>query len=243
MVRRIDTGYYFNDSMFIEHNSNSPDINLEDYLVPTKELLPEWYKSLKPKQYSNGVSNVKSCPSFMELFHNSYCYISPVSFAIKVEDDNLFFKSDNEEYLTVNSHTSVGYDDSQMGPLWYSHMHNVKIEVNMYVKSSTGRCDMVILPPDYHNPKLELRAAPGIISLIDNFAIQFNLNMFLDSSKTTNVFIKKGDVLAYLYDSDGVLPFKRTDILPPPRPWSTGAYIKSMNAVSGSGNRECPMGH
>ena len=46
--------------------------DLKDYLIPTREILPKWFRSLKQTtSYFTMFPNVRTCPSFIDLFKDS----------------------------------------------------------------------------------------------------------------------------------------------------------------------------
>jgi len=70
---------------------------IEDYLIPTSKMTPEWFKSLKQtKNWMESYPTAKTCPSFIELFKNSYLFIAPCDIACKVSSTGIDFLMSEE---------------------------------------------------------------------------------------------------------------------------------------------------
>lgn len=61
-------------------------------IIPTKNVLPDWYKKIVPLNTSNLKSlpqtlNVKSCVPFMDTFLSGYVMTTPMDIAVKINDE------------------------------------------------------------------------------------------------------------------------------------------------------------
>jgi len=64
---------------------------------PLKNFIPDWYKNITFEEDNNSnfnyikyLKNVKSCPSFIDIFKFGYVIPAPVDYLIKVNSDNTY---------------------------------------------------------------------------------------------------------------------------------------------------------
>ena len=215
------------------------DTPITDYIIPTQQLQPKWYKNLKQVVDSkSGMGNVKSCPSFQQLFRDSYTYISPCDFEIEVARQGHRIHQPSDIWWRVATHTNIQNQPSQMGLEWDKDFYNVKFGPNIMISTNVGKVTIMSLPPFYNNPRSEIIIPPGVFDITPSITMQLNLNTFIDlkgisvaDSKT--IKIKSGQPLAMLYLPQGVLDFERTTLKEQPRKTFFGDYQNKL--------KKCPF--
>lgn len=179
------------------------DLDISRYLTDTMKKLPLWYKDIK--LYDN--FSIKRCPSFIELFKNSYTIISPTDFTLKFSKSkrsaNFLTSNENKEYLSLETHTINPIDGIFQMNYFNPDFQNVKLSFPLAIRSKKGRIDAIMFSNFYHNPSYPLQAAPGIWPLIDDYTNQFNVNFFINWEINKNLEVKKGDPLALMYFPNG----------------------------------------
>ena len=210
------------------------DTPITDYLIPTKQLQPKWYKNLKQVvDPRSGVGNVKSCPSFQQLFQDSYTFVSPCDFEIEVGRQGHRILQANSIWWKIDSHTNIQNHPSQMGLEWDKDLYNVKFGPNILISTNVGKLTVMSLPPFYYNPRSEIIIPPGVFDITPSINMQLNLNTFIDlkgmsvtDSKT--IKIKAGQPLAMLYLPQGTLDLERTTLHSQPRKKFFGDYKEKL---------------
>ena len=220
----------------VDKNYETP---ITDYIIPTQQLQPKWYKNLKQVvDPRSGVGNVKSCPSFQQLFKDSYTFISPCEFEVEVarqghrinQPDNIWFKT--------ASHTNLQNIPSQMGLEWDKDFYNLKFGPNIMISTNVGKLTIISLPPFYDNPRSDIIIPPGVFDITPSVNLQLNLNTFIDlkglaTTESKTIKVKQGQPLAMLYLPQGVLDFERTTLHTQPRKSFFGDYQNKI--------KKCPF--
>ena len=213
---------------------------IEDYIIPTQQLQPKWYKNLKQaSDPRTGIGNVKGCPSFQQLFKDSYTFVSPCDFELEVSrQGRRFLQPDNVGWWRVDTHTNIANGDSQMGQEWDKDLYNIKLSSNIRISISTGRISIITLSPFYHNPRSEFIIPTGVFDIIPNTTLELNLNTFIDLKGQTQIgsktiVVKSGQPLAMLYLPQGTLDFEKTKLHYVPRKKFFGDYKESL--------KKCPF--
>jgi hypothetical protein len=202
------------------------DIDISEILVPSVKHLPNWYKLLNKKkdfQHEQTLS-IKTCVSFLTLFQNSYLFLSPIDFQLKVSrlgyevitDKNQ--KHSNFTRIVSHTHSDVetairqGHLESQLGPYFNKNYMNIKLDTAMCIRSKKGRIDLVHMHPFYWTPDSPLQAMQGILPIIDTYDVGFNINMMCRRDKAFTMTIKKGTPLAMYYSPNGLINFEKAEI-------------------------------
>ena len=197
--------------------------SITDYLIPTINLQPKWYKNLKQVvDTRSGMGNVKTCPSFQQLFKDSYTFVSPCDFELEVGSQGHRMLQPSNIWWNTSTHTNIKNFPSQMGLDWDKNLYNVKLGPNILISTNIGKLTVVTLPSFYHNPRTEILIPPGVFDITPNINLELNLNTFIDlkelsvaDSKT--IKIKSGQPLAMLYLPQGILGFEKTTLKPQPK--------------------------
>ncbi len=211
----------------IPYEKPMPEIDINTILVPAKKMLPNWYKKLDKGEHFeyDQTLTVKTCTSFITLFQNSYCFVTPIDFKINVERlgwDVEYDKKDyHAQYINFTSHTNSkmketiemgGMQENQLGPYWDKNYINIKMETAINIKSKKGRVDFVMMDAFWWIPDSPLQAMQGVLPVLDNYDTSLNINLWIRKDKTKTVTIKKGTPLGVLYSPTGKVEFKKTKI-------------------------------
>jgi hypothetical protein len=210
-----------NQKLLVSHKPNEKNTNnifdknwtelYKEILVPATP--PQWFKNLEtpnPDQNLEGFmevingksTNAKFCPSFIELFKNSYLVKSPVEFVLTFKSNDeitLTMPSTERYYLTVegshnlNSQTNGGLKDYL----------NLKISTPLVLKTNKFPLNLTLLSPTYYND-FPCEVAPGILTLNSEYFLPLNINYIIPRYLEKrligqSLFFPKGHVLAILY--------------------------------------------
>lgn len=179
-----------------------------------KTKYPTWTKSIKTKSKDemvrsifNGGSpgnTIKQCPAFIDIISNSFTLCSPCDIVIEIDKLTKNWKAYSRwSKVALSEHDLM----SQMGPdnpLSNKGIH-IKIE-NPFMISSSQNMDLVFVQPMYHGLS-DFMILPGVVRTNKKMPLDLNVNMFIPNENINSnshdekksIFIKKGDVLAYLY--------------------------------------------
>lgn len=224
--------------------------DLSDYLVPLNKIQPEWFSSLKTtKDYFNSHPNVRVCPSFIELFKNSYAFVAPCDFQIKVTRTGFDMIQTEEGWINISTHTALPQEigGSQMGPQWDAMHQNIKIMTGLQLGCNEGHYNIMYLPAYYHDPNARLFAPPGVSTVTDSIPLDFNLNLFINISALENkeeevIKVKCGTPLAYVYFPFGLLDFQQGNLSKKMRKTFIGDYNKQLDEYKNSSTKgKCPF--
>lgn len=182
---------------------------VKNIIEPSLKSSPEWWKSLRVNMMKElGAElklNVKTCPAFIELFKNSYVIKSPCDFMFESKAGEYWkFHTSNENLAQAEDH---GFD-IQMNNFSNGSIYNFKLKLPITLKSSKGSgiVKLVYMQPYYHNYKHPLTVMPGVLPLVENMNINLAINYGYENKKHIKHIFKKGDVLAYLYCTENILP-------------------------------------
>ena len=230
---------------------------IEDYLIPTSKMTPEWFKSLKQtKNWMESYPTAKTCPSFIELFKNSYLFIAPCDIACKVSSTGIDFLMSEEGWLQTQSHTAhkppvftneEAKDEelvkrkmaslNQMGDKWDRYIHNIKFETGIVLGVNHGEFTFMQLPAYWHNQRPVLFTPPGTTTVTADTPSDLQLNTFIDFKpyikdgetieKTYDV-IHAGDPIAMIYLPGGFLNHEKGKINKRLRKKFMGGYAKQL---------------
>ena len=175
--------------------------NLNDWISPAT---PDWFANL---QLGGQLTRTaKTCPSFVELFRDSYLLRAPCDITITYQGRD----SNHDDIVSWVCAGSLPYVDShnlhdQMGPEWSSKYVSIKLGLRTVPKASEPiKC--MTLPLDYHKPRgPRLKSMMGIIP-IHNQNFEMQLNMVTDLQELISnpeISIKVGEPLGLLYFPGG----------------------------------------
>jgi hypothetical protein len=207
--------------------------DLKDYLVPTREILPKWFKSLKQTtSYFTMFPNVRTCPSFIDLFKDSYTFVAPCDIHFKIDAKGVNFVSAEDGWFETHSHTAQKapkgvWNDvaneagalNQMGSLWDQQIHNIKFMTGLQLGVNHGEFRFMQLPSYWHNPNATFFTPPGISTVTEANPLDLQLNTFIDFKKYrdkngdlikegVHETIKVGTPMGLIFLPDGYLPFE-----------------------------------
>ena len=239
--QKITWDYITDRPSSIQFN-NTGTKDLSDYFIPLSKIKPFWFKNSRvSKDVFNNHPNVKVCPSFVELFRNSYAFVAPCDFQLKITANGFDFMQTEEGWLKISSHTALPAEvgGSQMGPDWDPMHQNVKIMSGLQLGCKKGHYNIIFLPAYYHDPNSRLFAPPGVSTITDNCPLDLNLNLFIDISNLEPgqqevINISCGTPLAYIYFPFGILPFEKTTITKKMRKTFIGDYNKQLDEYKNS---------
>ena len=192
--------------------NESTNIDVDDIIIPAKLELPQWWKKLKPfnsKLISSSnppTPNVKQCPSFHELFSNSYLLKAPTDLIIETNKDGL-------KSLSPTPFFRAEFHSPSQIKGWNSNKQNIKFELNFPIKLTNKTHKFIYLSPTYYN-NFPFEVIPGVLKLIPNTILNFAVNtMFnIDKNNLNNkFFIEKGTILCMLYCPEGLVDIEVKD--------------------------------
>tara|TARA_R110001606_G_scaffold396532_1_gene570824 strand:+ start:997 stop:1779 length:783 start_codon:yes stop_codon:yes gene_type:complete len=224
--------------------------SLDDYLVPLVTTMPPWFKSLKQtKDYLKQFPNVRTCPSFVELFKNSYAFTAPCDLQLKVSKQSMDIIQPEDGWVSITSHTALPPElgGTQMGDMWDKSLQNIKIMSGLQIGVNTGECNIMHIPAYYHNPRAVYFAPPGISTLTADNPLDLNLNLFIDMNRVDmergeTIHIKHGTVLAYIYMPSGILPHTKVSLDKKMRKSFLGDYQRQLEDFRNKESKgKCPF--
>jgi hypothetical protein len=165
---------------------------------------PDWYAALKGRRRQNQ-QTPRMCPSFVDIFKNSYLIKMPVDLLIAYElDAGGFYRWNWEvpsEFISLDNH-DLAY---QMGADYDARYLNFKIGFQIRLKSDKPR-KLMFLDTFYHDvtPR-DYRAMAGVMPLTGiNMELMVNTYVEKKSFGTQGEFlIKEGEPLCLLYFPEG----------------------------------------
>lgn len=78
--------------------------NTDLHPKPISDFIPDWFKNMKPTQ---PIANVKSCPSFIEVYKEGFVIVAPHDYLLSYDELN------NKWYWN----TPVKYDNYELSPM------------------------------------------------------------------------------------------------------------------------------
>jgi hypothetical protein len=186
------------------------DINydINTFITKSSSSLPKWWSTLKvdpltPKKVftitSKGenpenFNNVRTCPSFISLFNNSYLIKCPTDFYLVTKGDQFKWYSADKSVMSASTHPL-----SQMNNHLKGKYFNLKFDFPFIVKPKLNPISLIFFPPTYYND-FPFHVMPGILELIPNFSGNMALNCLVKCTKETQYyFFPKGKILSMLY--------------------------------------------
>jgi len=183
------------------------------------------------QQNSKGRStiNVLHCPSFVEIFKNSFLIKAPCDIMLDIDKNTSTIKvfPIDEGKIEIQRH-------SLRDQLWGDFNHdiiNVKFSGRWSIKTTTAPARMIFMDPVYWGA-MPYRCMPGVLPVVPNREVSLNLNVSFDkkdlSDKHHTKLINKGDVLSMVYMPDGLLEFEKVHFFKKGRMHFVNDYIKTL---------------
>jgi hypothetical protein len=228
--------------------------NLEEWIQPARKNLPKWWKELpvnrfekenflqKTLEYSyiedidnfdlrSMPLNAKSCPSFVEIFNNSYLYKAPVDYFFEFNhtEKKWGWMSAEPQLFKVDTHHLV----SQLWGHSKDNIFNVKFSNPYIIKTTQKLQTLIFLDNIYWQNKCPIKVLPGVLKVLPNYSVAINLNCYVDwdyitKNKITRYTINRGDVLAMMYSPEGVIPIEKRKFKENPKLWFMANYFKAI---------------
>ena len=198
---------------------NSPHDKDREY------FLENWKKK-------NGFSraNASTCPSFNEIFKNSYILKTPVDLYVEIDKKGIIVTSSNSDIIDVANHDL----QTQLWGGFNPNLLNVKFEIFGVMAKTLNKSSKIIMLDNIYYSDLPFRVMPGILPLSPKYPVSFNLNTTIDrrffnlEEKYTKL-IKSGTPLAMFYMPDGVLDIKIQEIPQPNKKYFIADHMKKLN--------------
>lgn len=178
----------------------------------------------------NGISrvNASTCPSFVEIFKNSYVLKTPVEFYIEVEGNKIKILSSNKKILGTASHPLK----EQLWGDFNEDLINIKFEIAAVVKTLNKRINIVMLDNIFYSD-LPFKVMPGVLPIDPKYPVALNINTTIDKrlfkEKKYTKLVKAGTPLAMLYVPDGILDLENKKIKMSYKKHFIADHIKKLN--------------
>jgi len=201
----------------IEFSSHENYVDLkEDYPIPTKLNIPEWYKKL---DHLSDRKTIKGCMPFLDTLTSGYLLKMPQDFGIKHNFENKegnkdsfqFFSMQNKldllnfEGINLNSGIDIHDPNQVEGSPFIEKNKNLpfyKILNPWTIKTPKGYSCLFV--PPLNNSDDRFSIIPGIVDT-DTFNLEINFPIIINGDKYPKLetIIKKGTPYVQ------IIPFKR----------------------------------
>lgn len=157
--------------------------------------------------------NASTCPSFVEIFKNSYLLKTPVEYYIEMDNNGISVTSSNPKVMNINSHDLK----TQLWGSFNPNVRNIKFEFFDLTAKTLNKSTKAIMIDNIFYTDLPFRVLPGVLPLSSKYPSSFNLNTTIDrrliskGEKYTKL-VKAGTPLAMFYMPDGVLDINVEEI-------------------------------
>jgi hypothetical protein len=198
------------------------DYDIKQIIEKASSNLPKWwttskFPSITPKEVFKTIDlgrdpsdllNAKTCPSFINIFSNSYVLKCPADLYIKTEGEHYEYYSLNNEILSVSSHPL-----SQMNNHLKGEYFNLKFNFHINLKTLTSPLQFIFLSPIYFN-SFPFNVMPGVLDILPDFAGNMALNCLAKVDQKTQYFhFPKGEILGVLYCTTPLPPIEQREFL------------------------------
>ena len=170
---------------------------------------PSWYKETLsnrkkfiPTFHKPANSTVAECPSFIDMFKNSYLVRMPCDFVFRFQLDphlDILYKSPLP-FLNLQGHSV----EDQMHKSWAKDFVSVKLSFNATLTSNKKQKMMFLAPQYEQTEKFPGMLLNGVVTHLPNHYLSLNIHFLLakqDCNK--DIFISKDAPVCYLYFPDG----------------------------------------
>lgn len=168
---------------------------------------PDWFKELqvatrkqKPSMDNPFNDYSSGCPSFIELFKNSYLLCTP---------HDIMFRFVGEDIECHGTSDFMYFGKHNLGKQMHSYFGDkfVSVKVMLRLKVTTDeRMKMVFMHPQYETrDTFPASVINGVVPFVPGAYVELNTNMIVKRSDISEeeVFVPKGTPLAYLYFPEG----------------------------------------
>jgi len=178
----------------------------EEYTKETSEIkkstfLNRFFESNMINKKLFAVKTAKSCPAIID--HLNHCLVikAPCEFEIEFSEETIEYEISNSSLMSISHHPPVQYKPKQKSKSFktkgniFGDYLNTKIVFPFIFK--TKKIPSTFMQPFFHNPDNGLQVVQG--SFMKDFSKNhtFQINMF--GKRNTNVKIKKGEAIAYIW--------------------------------------------
>lgn len=163
---------------------------------PATKFIPEWWKKTEYKDDYQSIKNIKSCPSFPDMFSQGYI-IPAWCDMVFVGGENPGFRVPNDRFK-LSFHTHKQFLDHV--PTSLSKEVSVIIKAHCPWRIKTKRGYSVYQMPLFFHYNRDYSIVPGIIDTDRHHIINQQIMLHTDKKE---VFIKRGDPFVWY------IPFKR----------------------------------
>jgi hypothetical protein len=205
-VGETDTGGELISTMLVKATPSSscwwsalpPNVQgISSYLDYLKDIHLNTLKGF-PGSRRMTVATAKKCPAILEVLTNSYLVVSPADVLITIDRNGNFVSDSPSPLIDVISHEAEIFHAQCNASGLFNDKMNLKIEIPVYISSEVP---YIFLEPKYHN-KTFYEVSLGAITGKYMKGQPLTINTFVDIPTTddpVHYFIKKGEVLAYLW--------------------------------------------
>ena len=207
-----DKDHYSIDEIIAPVVKNVPSWfeKLTPYINGTKTVLDAW-RSIEPNERNNArvYSTAKMCPSFHNLFRNSFLVKFPCDMMVEYDDNNWVWNvPSNENPLGLGMHSAHQHGFSER----LNNYHIMKFEIPLQL-TSTKNLDIMFFDPIYWE-SVPYRVAPGVMNIGGkNSAIHMNVIVFFEKNGERNAYhFRKGQPMCLMNTSEKVQLTETNDI-------------------------------
>jgi len=193
-----------------------------------KEIPGDKFPYLQNK-FGRSTTNAMFCPSFLELFNNSFLLKAPCEILIDIDS-----KAGKMDIVPIDGRLMYIQRHNLRDQLWGDHndnLINVKFAANWMIRTTSKPTKLVFFDPTYFTDQ-PYSVMPGVLPVVPHHEVSLNLNVFFDkrefSEKHYTKIIKKGEVLSLIYMPDGILPLERYDFIGKGRQHFLMDYLKIL---------------
>jgi len=188
------------------YSSHSQVEDINSFMCPST---PSWYKETLsnrkkfiPTLNKPENSTVAGCPSFVEMFKNSYLIKLPCDFVFRFQLDpcpDILYKSPLP-FIKLHGHNV----EDQMHKSWAKDFVSVKLCFNVTFTSNKKQKMMFLAPQYEHTEKFPGMLLNGVVTHLPNHYLSLNINFLLAKQECNkDIFIYKDAPVCYLYFPDG----------------------------------------
>jgi len=213
----------------IRFKNDLDKLNDSNFNLDEKRKINEKLKKNNGGILKNGRSmiNASTCPSFVEIFKNSFLIKTPCEIFVDIDNNNINVESAEKYLLDISFHDL----NNQLWGDFNPNLRNIKFSLPYRIKTSEKRAKLVFLDNVYYSD-LPFKVMPGVVSIDNKFVSHFNLNTTIDRRyfKNNNYqkIIKVGTPLAMIYMPDGLLDLEFTQFPEEPKIHFIGDYLKKL---------------
>ena len=121
----------------------------------------------------NGRSRINAgvCPSFVNIFKNSYIYKTPCEIYVEGNENGIEVYPSDPEVLAITSHPL----SAQLWGDFNNNLTNIKFNIQCVVKTTYKNARMIFLDSIYYSD-LPFKVMPGVLDVSSKYTVSFNIN-------------------------------------------------------------------